>query len=572
MSGPSMAAATSHSNSDDEESWISYIEKSFSSHVDGRSASVVSTFRMPSMVVEASKNRRAYVPTRVSLGPYHHGSAGLAAIEQHKPRALCRMMNRFNGEQPHPGPINMDSPVHAKNVVVREPYDVKVEHEGEILNGEQPDPGPINRDFAVRARNAIVQVQEVIKNNYDGKVEHEGEILSKILILDGCFILEIMRVLDRQVPYEKYDPLFERKRLLAVECDLLADILKLENQIPLIVLQKLLQLELQEEDVTDTLCQMVLRFLLTFYPFEIQEMKAYVDDGHLLSIFKQRLLLEDQGHHLLEFFRTLVVFAPFGDAGNNSVSIDVVNTGGEHALYTMLSNQWDDDAVDGERERKSHSLRCSSCLCFCQLPCWLCTQIVSLFSHNGGKHESNVAADIPRAVDLANAGVKFRKCVGGIKDIYFEPKSATMYLPEITVQDWTELAFLNLMAFELQKRFKINYVINYMYLMKKLMVSEEDVVLLEREGVLSNLLGTGKEVAELFNNMSKGVVIDLKDFMDGLAGQVMVHRNNKCNRYRAALLNEYFSTPWKTLGVVTATLLLALTIVQTIFTILALYK
>lgn len=540
-----MAAAASHSNNDDkqrsgvrlptnEEKWISYIEESFRSHVDGRSPSVVSTFRMPSTLVGGPKNRGAYVPTRVSLGPYHQGSAGLAAIEQHKPRALCRMMERFNRHHRRPN----------------------------------------NMDFAVRARNAIVQVQELIKNNYDGEVEYEGEILSKILILDGCFILEIMRVLFAPVPYEAYDPLFERNRLVYVEGDLVDDILKLENQIPLIVLQKLLQLELQqdddtEDDMEDILSQIVLPFLLRFYPFGN---KVDGDDSHLLSIFKQRLLLEDQGHHLLELFRTLVVFAPFGDAGNNSVSINVVNTGGEDAQYTMLPNKWDDDAVDGERERKSHSLRCSLCLCFCQLPCWLCTQIVSLFSRNRGKHESNLLSDIPRAVDLANAGVKFRKCVGGIKDIYFEPKSATMYLPEIIVRDRTELAFLNLMAFELQKRFKINYVINYMYLMKKLMVSEEDVVLLKREGVVSNLRGTDKEVAELFNNMPKGTVINPENFMDGLVGQLMVHRNNKCNRYRAALLNEYFSTPWKTLGVVTATLLLALTIVQTIFTILALYK
>lgn len=534
MSGPS--AAASRSNNDDEqrggvplptneEEWIRYIEES--SRVDGRLPSVVSIFRVPGKLMEGSKHRGACVPKRVSLGPYHHRrSAGLAAVEQHKPRALSRMMERFNRHHRRPN----------------------------------------NMDFAVRARTAIVEVQELIKNNYDGKVEDEGEILATILTLDGCFILEIMRVFVSEMPDEAYDPLFESKRLLHVDHDLLADILKLENQIPLIVLQKLLKLELQQDDVTDTLCRIVLRFLLIFYPFG-NEVKAYVDDSHLLSVFKQRLLLEDQGHHLLDFFRTLVVFARIGDAGNNSVSIDVVNTGGEHAQYTMLSNKWDDDAVDGERERKSHSPRCSLCLCFCQLPCWLCTRIVSLFSHNGGKDEYSAAPGIPHAVYLANAGIKFKKCVGGIKDIYFEPKSATMYLPSLIVNDSTELAFLNLMAFELQKRFKINYVANYMYLMKKLMVSEEDVLLLKREGVVSNYRGPDKEVAELFNNISKGIVIDSKDLMDGLQGQVMVHISSKSSRYRAALYKR-----WKTVGVGAATLLLVLTFLQTVVTLLTLFK
>lgn len=545
-----MAAANSHSKNDDEqrsgvplptneEEWTSYIEES--SHVDGRSPSVVSIFRVPGTLMEVSKNIGAYVPKRVSLGPYHHGSGQLAPMEHHKPRALCRMMRNFNRN--HRSPNNMD--------------------------------------FAVLARNAIVQVQEVIKNNYDGKVKYEGEILATMLTLDGCFILEIMRalVIKSLIP-EGYDPLFEIEKLLFVERDLLADILKLENQIPFIVLRKLLQLQRQPDDVTDRLCEMVLRFLLTFYPFRTEGEQAYVNDKHLLSIFKQRLLLEDQGHHLLDFFRTLVVFAPFGDAGNNSVSIDVVSTGGEDAHYTMLSNKWDDtmlskwddDAVDGERERKRKSKR-SLCLCFCQLPCWLCTLIVSLFSHNGGKHESNLVPDIPRAVDLANAGIKFEKCLGGIKNMYFEPNSATMYLPSIIVNDLTELAFLNLMAFELQKRFQTNYVLDYMYVMKKLMVTEEDVVLLKRAGVVSNYRGTEKEVAELFNNISKGIVINPEFFKDGgLAGQVMAYRNNKCNSYRAALWNEYLSTPWKTLGVVVATLLVVLTVVQTIFSILAVYK
>lgn len=532
MSGPS----NSHSNSDDEHrggvplstteaEWMSYIEQS--SHVDGRSPAVVSIFRVPRTLMKFSKNAAAYVPTRVSLGAYRH-FAQLAPMEHHKPRALCRIRRRING---HHGPRD-------------------------------------NIDFAVRARNAILQVQEVIKNNYDGKVEYEGEILARKLTLDGCFILEIMTVLADERPHEAYDPLFERKRLLQVERDLLSDILKLENQIPLIVLQKLLQLERQEEDVTDTLCKIVLRFLFIFYPFGKEKKEAYLNDNHLLNIFKQRLLLDRQGHHLLDCFRTLVVFAPFGDAGNNSVSIDVGSTGGEDAQHTMLSDGWDDDAVDRQGKRKSHSLQCSFCLIFCQLPCWLCTKIVSLFCYNGGK---NAAANIPRAVDLANAGVKFRKCLGGIKNIYFEPKSATMYLPSIIVQDFTDSLFLNLMAFEQQKLFKTNHVMHYVYLMKKLMVSEEDVLLLKREGIVSNYRGTDKDVAEFFNHLGKGMFISV-DFMDGLARQVMVHRKNKCNSYRAALLNDYFSTPWKTLGVVIAALLVALTIVQTIFIILTFRK
>ena len=50
-----------------------------------RSPSSVSIFRVPNFLIQSTK-RKVYVPTMVSLGPYHHTSAELPPMNSHKER------------------------------------------------------------------------------------------------------------------------------------------------------------------------------------------------------------------------------------------------------------------------------------------------------------------------------------------------------------------------------------------------------------------------------------------------------------------------------------------------------
>ena len=81
---------------------------------------------------------------------------------------------------------------------------------------------------------------------------------------------------------------------------------------------------------------------------------------------------------------------------------------------------------------------------------------------------------IPCAVDLRNAGIKFKQCYGGIEKIKFDQKSAIISLPTIIMTDHTEVLFRNLIALEVCKASAINYVTCYLSLMDDLIRSEED--------------------------------------------------------------------------------------------------
>jgi hypothetical protein len=445
----------------------------------------VSIFRVPNILVPDTEKREAYVPKRVSLGPYHHRSAELSPMDSHKKRALQRMIARFN---------------NVKN----------------LAND------PNNMDFFLEAREEIVKLQKKIRDSYEEEINWD-EKTALMLSLDGCFILEILRTLSGDIlpgASNYYEPLFEKNKIRYTGMDILNDILKLENQIPLMVLLKLLKMELNSTDIdVEKKLLKVLRssFLSFFYPFDYKkEMKQWSWSQH-----------DQEVHHLLGLLHRFIVCPQSHNgerAGHN---------------YRRLPDQDEDSALNGGDEDSAMS---------------------------------EVACNIHRAVELGNAGIKFKRGDGGIENIKFDQSSATIYLPPITIDDSTEILFRNLIAFEMCKPSEFNYVACYVCLMDQLIDSEADVALLRRKGIVTNRLGSDGEVAKLFNSLCKGVTVSLEDVFDQLTEKVNVHYNNEFKVHCAELVKEHFSSPWKILGLAAAIILLLLTTVQTIFAILTLYK
>lgn len=427
-----------------------------------RSPSVVSIFRVPNFLKKIKGE--AYVPKTVSLSPYHHSNAQPLPMDDHKTRALFRMMTRFS--------INLAS-------------------------------DPNDRDFYLRAKHEILQLEDEIRNSYEERIDYEPENLAEKQILDGCFILEILRTLggDKFPVAEAsnyYDPVFERNKIDYTGFDILNDFLMLENQIPMVVLRKLLELELNSNDNVDTKLFKVLVEdpSQKFYPFKYDKSKwswRRTDKPvHYL--------------HLLGLLQTLIVYGP------------------EHGDQFNPNN--DDNAVIDVR-------------------------------------------GIPRAVDLRNAGIKFKRCDGGIEKIKFDQKRATICLPTMMITDHTEVLFRNLIALEVCKASEINYVTCYVSLMDDLIRSEEDVSVLGKSGILENYLGSDSEAAKLFNGLCKGVTSSRKDVFDQVKQQVNQHYKNRMNVWMAQFVKDHFSSPWRTLGLASVIAMLLFSALQAIFSIVA---
>ncbi|XP_047976198.1 uncharacterized protein LOC125218555 isoform X2 [Salvia hispanica] len=88
--------------------------------------------------------------------------------------------------------------------------------------------------------------------------------------------------------------------------------------------------------------------------------------------------------------------------------------------------------------------------------------------------------------------------------------------------------------------------------------------------------GDSQQVANLFNTLYKDVVTEANDFYFAeLCGELNEYHKDrlhqlraKCFRWRGMLKRNYFSNPWSFLSVLAATVLLILTVIQTVCSIL----
>ena len=103
----------------------------------------------------------------------------------------------------------------------------------------------------------------------------------------------------------------------------------------------------------------------------------------------------------------------------------------------------------------------------------------------------------------------------------------------------------------------------------------QDVKALRESGILHNKLGSDEEVADLFNRIGKDLLPNRMLYSEVQRIQRR-YNNNKWTIRIAQLIAEfiarYFHSPWSVIAFIAAILALALTIVQTVYTVKAYYK
>ncbi|XP_058728218.1 UPF0481 protein At3g47200-like [Vicia villosa] len=139
---------------------------------------------------------------------------------------------------------------------------------------------------------------------------------------------------------------------------------------------------------------------------------------------------------------------------------------------------------------------------------------------------------------------------------------AKLTLPEIIVDDTTEVSFLNLIAYEMCPDFKTDYgICSYVVFMDSLIDHPEDVKELRSKGILLNSLGSDEEVTALFNVIGADLVLNPETYYE-IKDKMHKHYHRKCNIW---IIQSYHT--WFITGFVTAFMALALTCVQTWFSI-----
>ncbi|KAJ0778321.1 hypothetical protein HanLR1_Chr02g0070381 [Helianthus annuus] len=196
-----------------------------------------SIFRVPQSLVEI--NKEAYRPRIVSIGPCHYGNKDLEMIQEHKWRFLDDMITRTNKQL----------------------------------------------DFLMKN---IGSMENRIRDSYSESIDLGSNDLAKMMVLDGVFLIELFRKVGKLVPAHQDDPIF---KMAWISPFLMRDLLRIENQIPFFVLQKLYEVS-KQEDHDCTLQSLILEFFnyMVDRPQEVLKKYANHDGKHLLDFFRKSFI------------------------------------------------------------------------------------------------------------------------------------------------------------------------------------------------------------------------------------------------------------------------------------------
>ncbi|PQM42008.1 UPF0481 protein [Prunus yedoensis var. nudiflora] len=334
----------------------------------------------------------------------------------------------------------------------------------------------------------------------------------EMMILDGCFLLELFRKARYYDLQNENDPVFNVSCMLE---HLYHDLLLLENQLPWSVLERLYNLTANRPSQR---CHSLTSLVLNFFR------QSDVDNLMLNPNFE----LPDEILHILDLIRAVIVFKE-----TPSVEKQQNKEGGKgKCIMNIFKN--------------------------------------GVFTKAKTRKGSNLSHRIPNATSLSEAGVRFEKsqnkeegkgeCIMNIKF-----KDGVFTIPPLGIDEKTEPLFRNLIAFEQCYHDRSHKITSYAVLMDNLIDSREDIDFLCDKGILANWLNPD-DAAQFFNKLYDDTSV-MGYYYSGLSDDVNTYYKTKWHKFMETLRRDYFSTPWRIVSFIAAFILLVLTLVQTLYTI-----
>ncbi|XP_041024008.1 UPF0481 protein At3g47200-like [Juglans microcarpa x Juglans regia] len=415
-------------------------------------------------------NKKCYVPLVISIGPYHHGKPELSVVEDHK-FLLTKKYLAGTGS-------NIEDVYNQVAEVAKEAREC---YEGDLK-------------------------REIKK---DEKQEISDEEFTRMMCLDACFILQFM-----------YCTVKQKRGELGMKRDIMAfvqrDLLLLENQLPYLVLEKLIMTFKFNDDI-DERESIIHKFI------EMTQAASL----HRVVLFRERLC---------KYISSKIC--------TGSVAQDVsVNRETEepvHLLQIFRQKLLDANATE---DRKSSSIRELFASCFGKFKNCLPYFCPKVLIQNGQGDEKPASSggwcSYRSASELKSVG------------IHFKPDDSTKSL------------LLNMVAYETCPDAPDDFgVTSYVCLMDTLIDTAEDVKVLRSNGVLLNFLGSDQQVADLFNEIANDLVPN-PDTYSQVKALMEKHYKNRVNIWIADWLHRHFSSPWAILAFVVAVFAITLTCLQT---------
>ncbi|XP_027356290.1 UPF0481 protein At3g47200-like [Abrus precatorius] len=171
--------------------------------------------------------------------------------------------------------------------------------------------------------------------------------------------------------------------------------------------------------------------------------------------------------------------------------------------------------------------------------------------------------------ELLEAGVRFKVNTesGCLLDLRFSGRD--LEIPQLKVEDWTEILFRNMVALEQCHYTDEAYITDYVAVWDFLVNTSRDVDILVRNRVLVNWLGGTDSVANLFNGLWKNIThsnfsSDYFHLCEDLNGFC----RDPWRKLKATLRRDYCNSPWQTAASIAGIVLLVLSLVQSVCSVL----
>ncbi|KAF3322532.1 hypothetical protein FCM35_KLT13673 [Carex littledalei] len=134
---------------------------------------------------------------------------------------------------------------------------------------------------------------------------------------------------------------------------------------------------------------------------------------------------------------------------------------------------------------------------------------------------------IPSVTELASAGIKICPTSGGISTVDFCIKTAVLYLPVISLDINSEVVLRNLVAYEASFGSTALVLSRYIEFMNGIIDTEEDARLLRKKGIILNYLKSDKDVAEMWNGMTRSIRLTRVPQLDCMIEEINKFYNSK---------------------------------------------
>ncbi|EOX96412.1 Uncharacterized protein TCM_005660 isoform 2 [Theobroma cacao] len=169
------------------------------------------------------------------------------------------------------------------------------------------------------------------------------------------------------------------------------------------------------------------------------------------------------------------------------------------------------------------------------------------------------------ATMLHEAGVKFEVSNDRLLNVTFE--KGVLKIPIFVASYATETICRNVMACEQCDFREEAYFCSYIQLLNSFVVSEKDVDLLIKKNIIVNNFGSHRAVAEMINNLTVELVLPTGLYSE-IGRDLNLYYERSWNPTIRTLKHVYFKNIWRGTATIVASIVVLLTLIQTVMAIL----